>query len=83
MAWSWQLRALTRWFVQRQCVLIAYVAVVLCDPPCPQVLEENKAAVGIREWGVTQTSLEEVFVKVVERAESANDSETALQISQV
>ena len=54
-----------------------------CDPPCPQVLEENKAAVGIREWGVTQTSLEEVFVKVVERAESANDSETALQISQV
>jgi hypothetical protein len=27
---------------------------------CLQVMEESKARVGIREWGITQTSLEEV-----------------------
>ena len=38
-----------------------------------QTLEASKASVGVREWGVTQTSLEEVFVKVVERAEAECD----------
>ena len=40
-----------------------------------QLLEQHKSGVGIREWGVTQTSLEEVFVKVVEQAEDADQRE--------
>jgi hypothetical protein len=33
---------------------------VACPTDVPQVMEESKARVGIREWGITQTSLEEV-----------------------
>lgn len=33
------------------------------------ILERNKTKYGIREWGLTQTSLEEVFVKIVKDAE--------------
>ncbi len=35
-----------------------------------QRMEAHKSNVGVREWGLTQASLEEVFVKVVETAET-------------
>lgn len=35
-----------------------------------QVFEESKADGGITEWGCAQSSLEEVFVKVVKQAEA-------------
>merc|ERR1711924_194668 len=33
-------------------------------------MEANKAAIGVLNWGITQSSLEEVFVKVATRAEA-------------
>jgi len=37
----------------------------------------NRAAYGIREWGLTQTSLEEVFVKIVRDDEALEEAEKA------
>ncbi|EFA80037.1 ABC transporter A family protein [Heterostelium album PN500] len=34
------------------------------------IISKNKHELGIKEWGVSQTSLEEIFMKMVEREES-------------
>ena len=36
-------------------------------------MEANKAAVGVLNWGITQASLEEVFVKVATLAEAEEE----------
>jgi ABC-type multidrug transport system ATPase subunit len=36
-------------------------------------MEANKAAIGVLNWGITQASLEEVFVKVATRAEAEEE----------
>jgi len=37
----------------------------------------NRSLYGIREWGLTQTSLEEVFVKIVRDDEALEEAENA------
>jgi hypothetical protein len=37
--------------------------------------QEHRAAYGIREWGLTQTSLEEVFVNIVREDEALEQEE--------
>ena len=36
-------------------------------------MERNKARLGIQNWGITQASLEEVFVKIALESESLHD----------
>ena len=45
-----------------------------------QILEARKTEGGIKEWGLTQCSLEEVFIKVVTQAE---DEEAAAEAAKV
>jgi len=42
----------------------------------------NRSAHGIREWGLTQTSLEEVFVKIVRDDEALEEAENATKKDQ-
>jgi len=47
-------------------------------PEIFRVMEEQASRAGIREWSLTQTSLEDVFVNLVTAA--SNDTETEIEL---
>ena len=56
------------------CVSEMFETLLFYCPPLPSIKMAVPIAMqyGVREWGICQASLEEVFIKIAERSEEAN-----------